>query len=230
MRHLVLFAAAAAAVTAAACSGDGSSSSPSSPNNPTPTPTLYDVALDSGSVDSISVPAGSIVPVRVHVKTGGIPISAISVAWTVGSGHGALSAASTTTDTLGVASVLWTLGDTIGLNSITAVVGDGSVTWRIVGIAGAASSLVKVSADSDAVVTGGTLPLTARVLDRHGNPVAGAMVEWTSSGGGLSVTSAPSGDTGDAETNFTAPAATGSYKVTASLPGLASVTFEIVAM
>jgi len=188
------------------------------------------VALDSGVVDSITAPAGSIVPVRVHVATGGIPVSAMTVAWTIGSGHGALSAASTSTDTLGVTSVLWTLGDTVGLNSITAVAGDGSVTWRVAGIAGAASSLVKVSADSDAVVAGGTLPLTARVLDRHGNPVAGATVEWSSSGGDLSVKSAPTGATGDAETNFTAPATAGAYTITASLPGRASVTFEIVAM
>lgn len=227
MRHLLLLTVAA---VAAACSGDGSSSSPSSPNNPTPPPTVYVVSLDSGVVDSISAPAGSIVPVRVHIMTGGFPVSAMSVAWTIASGHGALSAASTSTDTLGVASVLWTLGDTVGLNSITAVAGDGSVTWRIAGIAGAASALLKVSADSDAVVAGGTLPLTARVVDRRGNPVAGAMVEWSSSGGELSVTSAPSGSTGDAETNFTAPAAQGAYTITASLPGHASVTFEIVAM
>jgi len=229
MRHLSLFAAAVV-VTAAACSGEGSSSSPSDPNNPQTPATFYVVTLDSGVVDSISAPAGSIVPVRVHVTSGGIPVSAMSVAWTVGSGHGALSAASTSTDTLGVTSVLWTLGDTVGLNSITAVAGDGSVTWRVAGTAGAASAIVKVSADSDAVVAGGTLPLTARVLDRHGNPVPGATVEWTSSGGELSVKSAPSGSTGDAETNFTAPATAGTYTITASLPGRASVTFEIVAM
>ena len=154
----------------------------------------------------------------------------IAVAWAIGSGKGALSAPSTTTDSLGVASVLWTLGDTIGLNSLTASVGDGSVTWRVQGVAGAASSLTKVSADSDVVVTGGTLPLTARVVDRHGNPVAGAMVEWSSSAGDLSVTSAPSGATGDTETNFTAPAVPGTYTVTATLPGRGSVIFEVVAM
>lgn len=228
MRHLVLFAAAA--VSAAACSGDGSSSSPSDPNNPEAPPTVYVVTLDSGVVDSITAPAGSIVPVRVHVTSGGIPVPAMTVAWTVGTGHGALSAPSTSTDTLGVTSILWTLGDTVGLNSITAVAGDGSVTWRVAAIAGAASTLVKVSADSDAIVAGGTLPLTARVLDRHGNPVAGATVEWSSSGGELSVKSAPTGATGDAGTNFTAPSAAGTYTITASLPGRASVTFEIVAM
>jgi hypothetical protein len=226
MRYLAFVAAA---IAAAACSHDDATS-PSNTTNSPPTTTLYAVSLDSGVVDSTTVPAGSIVPVRVHVALSGQAVTNVAVAWAIGSGKGALSASSTTTDSLGSASVLWTLGDTIGLNSITASVGDGSVTWRVVGIAGAASSLVKVSADSDLVVTGGTLPLTARVIDRHGNPVAGATVEWTSSAGNLTVTSAMSGQTGDAETNFTAPATPGNYTITATLPGRGSVIFEVVAM
>jgi hypothetical protein len=226
MRYLAF---AAAVIAAAACSHD--STSPSTNNNPPPPPpTLFSVTLDSGVVDSITAPAGTIVPVRVHVALQGQVMPGVAVKWAIGSGRGALSADSTTTDSLGVASVLWTLSDTIGLNSITAAVGDGSVTWRVAGIAGAASSIVKVSADSDLVVTGGTLPLTARVVDRHGNPVAGATVEWTSSAGDLSVMSAPSGQTGDAETNFTAPGTPGTYTITATLPGRASVIFEVVAM
>ena len=178
MRYLAF---AAAVIAAAACSHD--STSPSDTNPPPPPPTLYSVTLDSGVVDSTTAPAGSIVPVRVHVALSGVVTPNIAVAWAIGSGHGALSASSTTTDSQGVASVLWTLGDTIALNSLTATVGDGSVTWRVQGVAGAASSLVKVSADSELVVTGGTLPLTARVVDLHGNPVVGAMVEWASSAG-----------------------------------------------
>lgn len=226
MRHLALVAAV---IAAAACSHD-STTSPSDTNNPPPPPTLYSVTLDSGVVDSTLAPAGSVVPVRVHVALSGQAVPSVAVAWAIGSGKGALSAPSTTTDSLGFASVLWTLGDTVGLNSLTASVGDGSVTWRVAGIAGAASSLVKVSADSELVVMGGTLPLTARVIDRHGNPVAGATVEWGSTAGSLSVTSAPSGQTGDTETNFTAPATPGTYTITATLPGRGSVIFEVVAM
>ena len=227
MRYLAFVAAV---IAATACSHDSTTSPSDSNNPPPPPPTLYSVTLASGVVDSTLVPAGSIVPVRVHVALSGQSVTSVAVAWAIGAGKGALSASSTTTDSLGFASVLWTLGDTIGLNSITASVGDGSVTWRVAGIAGAASSLVKVSADSDQVVTGGTLPLTARVVDRHGNPVPGATVEWASSAGDLTVTSATSGQTGDAETNFTAPATAGTYTITATLPGKGSVIFEVVAM
>jgi len=226
MRYLAFVAVV---IAVAACSHD--STSPSDTNNPPPPPpTLFSVTLDSGLVDSTTAPAGSIIPVRVHVALQGQVTPGVFVAWAIGSGRGALSADSTTTDSLGFASVLWTLGDTIGLNSITAHVGDGSVTWRVAGIAGAASALVKVSADSELVVTNGTLPLTARVVDRHGNPVAGATVEWASSAGDLSVTNAPSGQTGDVETNFTAPGTPGTYTITATLPGRGSVIFEVVVM
>jgi len=226
MRYLAFVAAV---IVAAACSHD--STSPSDPNNPPPPPpTVFSVTLDSGVVDSVTAPAGSIVPVHVHVSLAGQAVPGLTVLWAIGAGRGGLSADSTITDSLGVASVLWTLGDTIGLNSLTASAGDGSVTWRVAGIAGAASALLKVSADSELVVTNGTVPLTARVVDRHGNPVAGAMVEWASSAGDLTVTSVPSGQTGDVETNFTAPGTPGTYTITATLPGRGSVIFEVVAM
>jgi hypothetical protein len=227
MRQFSLLFAAVFAL--AACSDGGSS--PADPTTPDDsTNTVYSVALDSGMVDSIQAPAGTVIPVRVHVTLAGAPVSGITVAWTIASGSGLLSASSTTTDTLGASTVLWTLGDTIALNSITAVAGDGSVTWRVTGIAGAASTLLKITSDSSAVVAGATMPLTVRVVDRRRNPVAGAVVEWSSSDGELGATSAVSGETGNSESNFRTPTKPGKYTVTATLPGKASVTFEIVAM
>ena len=227
MRRFYLLFAAAFAL--AACSDGGSA-----PTDPTPpgdtTATVYTVTLDSGMVDSIQAPAGSIIPVRVHVRVAGTPVSRVAVAWTLASGSGLLSASSTTTDTLGRTTVLWTLSDTVAVNSITAAAGDGSVTWRVLGIAGPASTLLKITSDSSAVVAGATTPLTVRVVDRYRNPVAGATVTWSSSDGSLSTTSAMTGVSGNSESNFTTPARPGKYTVTATLPGKASVTFEIVAM
>ena len=211
----------------AACSGDGSS--PTTPTTPTPA-TLYSVHLDSGVVDSASFTAGTVIPVRVRVFSGATPIYGITVTWSVTTGHGLLSTASTTTDTLGFGTVLWTLGDTVGVNTLSAAAGDGSVVWHVVGIPGSPSTLVRVSDDSSVVVAGATVPLTARVIDRHGNPVKDADVTWTSSAGEISAASVKTGGTGNAVTNFTAPATAGVYTVTATLPGRASITFTVSAI
>src|SRR5262245_20935333 len=114
MRHLAFVAAV---IAAAACSHDGTTTPSDNNTPPPPPPTVFSVTLDSGVVDSMTAPAGSIIPVRVHVALSGQGVPSIKVAWAIGSGRGGLSADSTSTDSLGFTSVLWTLGDTIGLNS-----------------------------------------------------------------------------------------------------------------
>jgi hypothetical protein len=69
--------------------------------------------------------------------------------------------------------------------------------------------------------------IDARVVDAFGNAVQGATVTWTTSSGSLSPTTTTTNATGDAATALTT-SAPGTYFVTATLPGRASVTFQVV--
>lgn len=221
MRIYVLLAAI---MIVAACSKD-SGSLPTTPI--TPTTNTFSLVLDTGMVDSQKVVVGSTIPVRVKLTQNGSPVPGLIVNWTVASGHGAVSSATSVTSSSGIAAVNWTLGDTTGINTLTAASSGASLTFVATGLAGAASQMLKVTADSSVVVAGAALPITARVVDRTGNGVPGAVVTWTSSGGSLSATTTTSGTSGNVTTNFTAGPA-GTYTVTATLPGKASVTFRIV--
>jgi len=95
-------------------------------------------------------------------------------------------------------------------------------------VPGAVSTLARVSPDSQVVPAGAAITLTARPVDRFGNPVSGATVMWSTSGGVLSAATTTSGNQGDATTNFITDAAPGTYLVTATVNGKASVTFTVV--
>jgi hypothetical protein len=223
---LRVFASATVALAVWSC---GESSTSPGGGGPAAAPT-FTVVLDSGIVDSANAPVGSVVTVRVKVTNAGAPAVLSTVTWTVGTGHGSVSATSSATDSSGRASIAWTLGDSVGLNSLTAASGDGSVQVRAIGIANIASSLAKVTLDSSAVVAGASLPIIVRVIDRFGNPVVGATVNWTSTGGAFSVTTSTSGSQGNVQTTFTTPSKPGVFSVTATLPGKASVIFQVVGL
>ena len=190
-------------------------------------PTVYTITRDTSFVDSATVVAGTVIPVRVQVMFAGTPAPFFLVTWTVASGGGLLSSSTSTTDSLGYAAVLWTIGDTLGINTLTGVAGDASVTLQAMAMAGAGSVLQRISADSTFIVGGATQLLTVRVLDRHGNPVTGDSVTWSSSAGSLSTALSVTGATGNAEAAFTAPTSSGVSIVTATLPGKASVSFRV---
>jgi adhesin/invasin len=220
-----LYVLLAAAVAVAACGKD--SSTPTTPTTPTGT-NGFSLVLDTGMVDSAKVAIGTVVPVRVKLTQNGSPAIGIQMNWTIGAGHGAVSAAATPTNSAGVATVNWTIGDTSGVNSLTAASSGASVTFTAIALPGSASQMLRVSADSSSVVAGASLPLTAKVVDRIGNGVPGATVTWTTTGGSLSATSTTSGANGNVTSNFTT-AGVGTYTVTVTLPGKASVSFKVVA-
>jgi hypothetical protein len=212
-----------------ACSHDsGTATEPGDGSGPGPI--LYTVSFDSALVDSASVPVATPIAVKVHVTKSSAPAANTPVAWTITNGSGSVSADTTTTDALGAATVTWTLGDTAGVNALMAKAGDGSATIRAVGTAGAAATLSKHSIDSVTVVAGASLPLTVKVADRFGNGIPGATVAWSTTAGTLSATSSTSGRSGNADVVLTTSAAgaqPATYRVTATLPGFASVTFTI---
>ena len=110
-----------------------------------------------------------------------------TVTWKVTLGGGTVSSETSTTDATGTAAVLWTLGDSAGFNTLSATAFDASTAYIAEGTAGAPSALVRVSADSMRVVAGASLPISVRVTDHLGNGAGGASVQWSTTGGALTI-------------------------------------------
>jgi hypothetical protein len=212
-----------------AASGYGDSGDASSPTGPSTSANGFTISPDSAT-NGDTVTVATVIPVRVHVTQNGVGAASVPVSWAVTAGNGIVSSASTVTDADGMATVNWTVGDTAGVNSLNASSNGASVAIVATTVGGAASALVKVSPDSQSVVAGGTMLLTAQTIDRFGNPSAKVAVSWSATDGSLSAASTITGSTGDAVANFTTPTTPGTYFVTASVQGSASVTFKVVAI
>lgn len=223
MRTLVFALLAVLAI--AACSHDSTTAPPSN------TADGHTIVFDSASKNQ-TAPIDSAVTVTVRVTTtkDSQPSPGLVVTWTVQSGHGSVSSPTTTTDANGNASVRWTMGDTAsGNNTLSAGITGAVTSLTLTSFGGPADSLIKVSADSQSVVAGATVPVVVRALDRFKNPVPNAVVNWTSSAGALSTSSSTSGASGDATTNFVTPTTPGSYTVTASMPGIGTIVYTVTA-
>ena len=217
----VAFVAFIALVPIAACLG-GSSNGVAPPVTSGP----YS-AVSTELKDSTSAPAASIILVRAHVTHAGAAIPAAAVKFTVATGHGRLSVDSTSTDTLGVATVLWTLGDTASqLNTLSIVSGDGADSLHMLTVVGSPSYLTPVSATTNDVAIGTPVTIQVRVTDRPGNPVPGATVFWTTTGGTLGSPSSVTDATGVARVTFTS-AQPGAFTVSAVIPETATRVFTI---
>lgn len=227
MRALLFPLAALVATAAAACSSDASTSS--GPDSTGSTATSFNVAVDSVNADR-TVLAGSASRVSVVVTFDGKPAYGVPVSWKPTAGSGRVADTLTASDSLGVATTTWMINDTAKVNTLEAIVGTSTATLQATGIAGPASALVKVSADSIAVVAGATALLTVRVTDRVGNPIAGVPVDWTATAGSLSAATSTSGSSGAANATFTTPSAAGTSLVTASVPGIGSVVFHVTGL
>jgi hypothetical protein len=187
---------ALAAVTAIVM---GCSSSDS--NGPGSTPTA--IAVASGSVQNGTV--GTTLPTPIGVKVvdaSGDGVAGVAVTFAVTAGGGTVAAAAPiNTNAQGIASTTWTIGTVSGalINEAKATAAGltGSpVTFKATGIPGPPSAVVPVSGNNQnaLIFTGTAAPLVAQVNDAYGNPIVGATVAWTISGGG-------SGSTGNAVTD-----------------------------
>jgi adhesin/invasin len=214
---------------AAACSSDSPTTPVATTGDTTKTAAGVTVEVDSASANQ-TVTVGTATTVRVHVTQSTTPVSGATVTWAVTGGGGSVSAASSITDATGVASVVWTMGDTVGTNTLSATASGATIVVTDTSLVGAISSLVKVSPDSQAVVSGGLVALNARAVDRFGNGVPSVAINWTTTDGSLSTTATTSGLKGSVTTNLLTGSAPATYFVTAVLPGLASVTFKVVGL
>ena len=92
-----------------------------------------------------------------------------------------------------------------------------------------ANTMVRVSGDSQANLTGATLtaPLRVRVTGTDGHPYAGATITWSVIGGSATLGSptALTDSTGDATTTVTLGAVAGAISIQAALASVSAVTF-----
>ncbi len=227
MRTQILLTAALA-VSVAACSKDSTTNAVSPVTGDSSTSVSGLTILFDSTVIPANVAAGSALPVTVHVLQGTAPAANVLVTWVATAGTGSFPVPTTLTDSTGHATTSWVMDDTIAANIATASIPGALVTINVFTVGGAAYTMVKVSPDSQAIVAGAALTITARPVDRFGNGSPGVPVVWTSSGGALSATTTVSGANGNATTNFVTDPTPGTYTVTASVAGKASVTFTVV--
>jgi hypothetical protein len=168
----------------------------------------------------------------------GNAISGATVAFTVVTGGGTLSAASATTAAGGLASVQWTLGKTAGSQqSVSATVtgNGGAALFTATGLPDEPTALItapNVLANGQRVKFGTAVPIrpAVRVVDQHGNGIAGKAVTFTVTAGGGSVTgSSVATDASGIATvgSWTVGSAIGTNTLQASTAGLAPVTFTV---
>ncbi|MGH7630512.1 MAG: Ig-like domain-containing protein [Gemmatimonadales bacterium] len=151
------------------------------------------IAIAEG--DGQSGPVGATLPDSISVLVSdatGRPVMGQPVAFVVTAGDGAVLAPDTAlTGADGRAGATWVLGRDAGTQraqaELVALEGEArSVVFSASAVPGSAAVLALVSGDNQTAPAGTALPdsLVVRVEDQFGNPVAGASVTWTASGGG----------------------------------------------
>ena len=227
-RSSLQFMLAGAVAAATACGSDSSPSGPGTPSTPgTSATTGISIATDSASALQVAT-VGTVVHVSVHLKNSdGTPAVNQSVNWTVELGGGTVATASSTTNATGAATMDWTIGKTAGSNTLTATIVGASSQMLATGTAGPLTSLIKVSKDSQVVVSNASVALVVQAGDQFGNPIAGVAVSWTTTGGTFIPSTTTSGASGNATITFTAGDKPATYKITASTPGFPSVQFTL---
>jgi hypothetical protein len=127
----------------------------------------------------------------------------------------------------------WTSSDeavaTVSSGGVVTATGNGTATITVaagaasaqaeVSVAQAPSQIQKVAGDAQTAAPGRpvAIPLTVRIDDAGGSPVAGITVSFTATGGTVATPSAVTGADGRASTGYT-PLSTGAQQVTASVP------------
>ena len=197
--------------------------------------TLVKISGDSQTADpGVALANAFVVEVR---DQGGTGMSNVSVTFAVTAGGGTLSATTATTGTNGQAETTLTLGATaVGANTVEASVA--GITEKITFTATAnrkATTLVKISGDSQTAGPGVALAnaFVIEARDQSGTAMPDVSVTFsvTAGGGTLSVASATTDASGQAETTLTLGAtAVGANTVEAAVAGITEkITFTATA-
>ena len=148
-----------------------------------PAPILRIISGDKQS----GAPGQTLEPFVVEVRDqNGDPVSGLFVTF-IHDG-GSLSTILDVTGSNGQAETTLTLGSEVGTTTVTVHAGRASVTFKVT-VALPPTMLMKVSGDNQSGHTGAALahPFVVEVRDTNGDPVAGAIVTFTVTGGGGSV-------------------------------------------
>ena len=164
-------------------------------------------------------------------------IAGVGVTFSVTAGEGILSSTTATADANGQATTTLTL--TLGSDAETTTVaatveGLESVTFTVTAVGQAIpDTLTRVSGDGQEGTVGEALaePFVVSVLDEDGATIAGAVVTFsvTAGGGTLSAATATTDANGQAVTRLTLGSDAGTNTVSATVEGLESVTFTATA-
>jgi hypothetical protein len=190
--------------------------------------------LSGISGDNQSGPVGTALPAPLVAKVTdgfGNPVSGVTIAWAT-AGGGTLSATSTQTGEDGQTSVQLTLGPTAGTQTVTASaegLAGSPLTFTETATSGTASGVTIVSGDGQTGAAGAPLTamLVVKVADASGNPVNGATVTWTVTGGGgvANPATGPTDANGQAATTWTLGPIPGTNTLQASVAGVGTATF-----
>ena len=187
VRHAVpMILSMLAALAFSGCGGD--------PAGPA-TPARIDVVAGNDQTDSIEATLANPLRVRV-VDAGGGAVAGVSVTWNAGAAAGSIAPVTSTTDASGETQGVWKLGTVSGQQFVTATAAGYSVQFRATVRAGTPTTMEDLSGGGDTAVYGALLPRLRilRFVDRRGNAVAGASVQWSITTGGGQFTP-PSGTT-----------------------------------
>jgi adhesin/invasin len=186
--------------------------------------------------DNQQAPVGRLVPVAPTVAVrnpSGDGVPGVIVTFAVASGGGSVVGSRQVTDATGTAMVGgWFLGDLPGTNTLRASApGLPAVTFTATGVAGQPVSMVAVSVTSQTAPAGANVndPPSVIVRDASGIPVSGVVVTFTVTGGGGSVVGSPATTNANGVATLTSwrlGVLVGPNTVTATAPGLPSVTFN----
>ena len=159
------------------------------------------------------------------------PLPDVPVTFTITAGGGTLSTTSTTTDKNGRAESTLTLGQQPGTNIVTVTVAAlEPITFTVTGQA-IPKTLTKVSGDGQTGAAGAQLanPFGVEVTDQNGAAFAGAVVTFTVTAGGgtLSTTSTTTDKNGRAESTLTLGQQPGTNTVTVTVAALEPITFTV---
>lgn len=219
---------ASLALLATACGGSDGGGDGGDDDTPT------SVTISAG--DAQSARYATAVPVAPAVRVAGAngPIAGYPVSFTVASGGGSVTGASATTNASGIATVgSWTLGPALGANTLTATAGGRSVTFTATAIAGAPSTITIEAGNNQQGGAGRLLAVAPSVKVTDGTfPVANATVVFavTQGGGTVSPSSARTDANGIASAASWRLGALGPNAVTATVTGVAPVTFSATAV
>ncbi len=188
------------------------------------------ISVVSGSGQSGRVGSTLANPAVVQVAASdGIGVAGVTVIFASPVG-GSVSPTTATTDANGRASTTMKLGPTAGPQGFTATAVGLSTAISATATAGDPSAMTIVSGNNQTdSVRAALAPLSVRVSDSFNNPVSGASVSWTKSGGGSlgSATTTTNSD-GIATNSYTLGAVLGTETVTAAA-GSAAATFTFTA-